>query len=327
MKRGSNNDLKRYFLVGIIIVLFFLSYKIIAPYLITLISAFVLAYLSKPLYFKLRKKLGKNLAATICIAVIILIIFLVAGLLAGEISSQVNYFLNNENASSFLERISETSFAEKLNLDVAGLTEKGAIFIVSLVTSAISYLPSIFITLLILVLGVYYILINWETIVTRLKGLLPFKDKEKITKEISQTTKAILYGSLFIALIEFFIAIVGFYILGIKAYILLAVLLFFFAFIPGLGPALIWVPTAIYLLITKSWFSLIGIIIIGVILSYGIDTLLRIKILGKKTKINPFIMLIGIIGGITVFGIFGFIIGPLILVYTIRLVKGIIENR
>ena len=63
------------------------------------------------------------------------------------------------------------------------------------------------------------------------------------------------------------------------------------------------------------------------ILSYFFDAILRFNIIGKKTKINPLIMLIGILGGIYVFGVFGFVIGPLILVYTLKIVQEFIEKN
>ena len=103
-------------------------------------------------------------------------------------------------------------------------------------------------------------------------------------------------------------------------------IIFFLAFIPGLGPTIVWAPMAIYYLIVKDYSTMIGVIITGLVLSSFIDTIFRSKILGKRTNLNPFIMLIGILGGIAVFGIFGFIVGPIILIYTIKLLEEALQH-
>ena len=109
--------------------------------------------------------------------------------------------------------------------------------------------------------------------------------------------------------------------------VLLLFLSFFLAFIPGLGSAIVWVPLAIYYLFFENWFTFIGVVVTGVILSVFVDTILRTKLLGKKSNINPYIMLIGILGGISLFGIFGFIIGPLILIYSLKIIREYLKRN
>jgi predicted PurR-regulated permease PerM len=119
--------------------------------------------------------------------------------------------------------------------------------------------------------------------------------------------------------------LIGFYILGIPMYLVLSFIIFFLTFIPG-GPALVWVPLAIYIIFQRNLFIVIGVLILGIILSYILDTAVRIKILGNKSQINPLIMLIGVLGGIYIFGLFGFIIGPLILSYSLKIIEELIED-
>ena len=128
------------------------------------------------------------------------------------------------------------------------------------------------------------------------------------------------------ALIEFVVGVIGFYLVGVKAYILLPALIFLFAFIPGLGPVLVWGPLAIFYIALQDYPTGIGVIIVGLIISLVIEILLRNKLVGSSTGINPLVMLIGIIGGMTIFGLFGFIIGPLILVYTLKLIQQTVSH-
>lgn len=320
-KSDDNEELKKYFLFAIVFLLIFLSFKIIQPYLIIIISAFILSYLVLPLFKRLNKKLPESLSAMICILLIFLVILVPLGGVIGGIVNQANSIMSNGGFIGLVENLESSTFLEDWGIDISNLFEKGTLLTVSLVSSALSYLPSLIISLIVLLFGIFYILISWDDLSRELKAYLPFQEKNKIAKEIDVSTKGIIYGSLLIAIIEFAIAAIGFYISGVNPYLLLSIIIFFFAFIPGLGPTIVWVPMAIYFLVMKDYTTLTGVVITGLILSTGVDAILRAKVLGKKSQINPFIMLIGILGGISFFGIFGFVIGPLILIYSLKILR------
>ena len=317
----SSKDFSKYIFWATIAVLVLVSYFIIRSFIIPLISAFVLAYLCKPVYDKLVKnKFPKPFSAILCLILITIIIILPFSAILGGIANQTSSLLNRSTISEI------SSLPILKNIDLETLTDQLSSLIISLASTALTYIPSIVISLLIILFGVYYMLINWETLSTNLKKYLPFKDKDKVSKEISQLTNSLIYGTIFIAAIEFVLAILGFWISGVNAFLLLPALIFFLAFIPGLGPTIVWVPMAIYYLIVKDYSTMIGVIITGLVLSSFIDTIFRSKILGKRTNLNPFIMLIGILGGIAVFGIFGFIVGPIILIYTMKLLEEALQH-
>lgn len=324
MQEKEAKNFNKYLLWAGILALIVLSFFVIRPFIIPLISAFVLAYLVKPIYNYLKPKLGKTLSSLTCILLIIIIVILPLGAVIGNITSQATSILNENDLGSLLENI---PFIDKFDINLTTLTERGIEILVSLFTSAASHLPGIAITLLITLLGIHYILIDWDLLSKNLRRYMPFKDKERVSKEISQITNTIVYGTILIAFIEFVIAALGFFISGVGPFILLPILIAFFAFIPGLGPTIVWVPLALYYLLTQNYFAAIGVIITGLILSFVIDTILRAKVLGRKAKINPLLMLIGILGGISLFGIFGFIIGPIVLIYTLELLEEIVKNQ
>jgi len=327
-KGGHHEELRKYLFFATIFLLIFLSFKIIQPYIIIIISAFILSYLARPLYLKLNKKLNNNLSATICIILILLVVLIPLGGIIGGITNQAYGLIGNENFSGVLNKISSSPVLSKFNtnIDWPDIFEKGIFLLISLLSSAISYIPALIISLIVLIFGIYYILTNWDNLARELKDYLPFQDKIEISKEIDTSTKGIIYGSLLIAIIEFIVAGLGFYIFGVNLYFLLPSLIFFLAFIPGLGPTVVWVPLAIYYLFVKDWFTMVGVIITGVVLSLYIDIILRTKILGGKLKINSFIMLIGILGGISLFGIFGFILGPLVLIYSLKILRELVNE-
>lgn len=328
MEKGVKESFKKYIFIVAIILIIFLTYKIIEPYLLILISAFILAYIIRPIHIKLSKKIPKSLSAMLCILIILLIILIPLTAITGGILNQTQNVLTQENLISIQTKISNFPFLNKFDFD--SLIKSGASMVANSLLNLTKQIPSLIISIMVLVFGIYYILIDWDPLIKELKKYLSLKEKDKTAKdktakEISSITQNLIYGTLLIALIEFIVAVIGFYFSGVTAYLLIPVAIFFFAFIPGLGPTIVWIPMAIYYAIVQNWPTAIGVLITGIILSTFVDTIIRTKILGKKTKTNPLIMLVGILGGISLFGIFGFIIGPLILIYTIKIMQGIVE--
>jgi predicted PurR-regulated permease PerM len=328
MKKTDNKEeLKRYFVFGIIFLLLFLSFKIIQPYIVVIITAFILSYLVLPIFIRLNKRINKKISALICIVLIFsLVVIPLVGIIGG-VKNQVQALMYNQDFVEFINNFESSPLFERFDIKMSGLSEKGVSLVLPLLFSAISYLPFLLIAMIILIFGIYHILINYDNLSSELKNYLPFEDKNEIAKEIDRSTKAIIYGSFLIAIIEFVVAGIGFYVSGVGSYLLLASVVFFFAFIPGLGPVIVWAPLAIFYALTGNWFAFFGVLITGIVLSLFIDAMLKSKILGDSSKINPFIMLIGILGGIAFFGIFGFVIGPLILIYSLKITREYFKNN
>jgi len=325
--RERRKNFRKHFFWLAVVVLVVLSYLILKPYFIALISAFILAHLVKPLHNFLSKRVGKNIAAVISVFVVMTVLILPFAFLVGGVVQQAANYLSANELEGLLEKASLSSLFQGINLDLLDLSERGVSFIAGLLTSAASLVPSVVISIFITLFGIYYILVDWEDISSGLKKYIPFENGDEISKNISQVTNYLVYGTLFIAVLEFFVAVVGFVVSGVGLYLLLSAVVFFFAFLPGVGPAVVWIPLAIYYLVIGNYFAFVGVVVTGLVLSVGIDIFLRAKILGKKAKLNPLLMIVGILGGISVFGVFGFIIGPLVLVYTIELLETGLKNR
>jgi predicted PurR-regulated permease PerM len=319
------SDFRKYIFWVVIAGLLILSFIVIRPYLVALFTSFVLAYLVKPVYDRISKGLGKSLAAIFCILLVLSVLILPVGILIGGISQQAYGYLAGDSAEIIFEKLSSLPYLE--NADFRSINEMVVKYFVSVFSSALLKVPSLVLAIFVALFGMFFILVEWDKLILKLKEFIPFKDREGVSRDISQTTNALVYGTLFVALIEFAVGALGLYLSGVNSYLLLSAIVFFFAFIPGLGPTIVWVPLAIYYFAIGSYGILIGVVITGIVLSLVIDIILRAKILGKKARINPVIMIVGILGGISVFGVFGFIIGPLILVYTIKLIEEGIKRR
>lgn len=320
-------ELKKYIFIALFVIVLILAYLIIRPFILPIILAFILAYLIKPLEKKFSKSMPKKLSSALTILIALIIILLPLAAIVTGIVSQTSHIIGSEEFKSLLEQISSSELFQKLNLDLKTITNKVLQFLASSFGKIASSIAHTIVALFITMLTAYYLLVDWEKITQKTKKYIPFKNKEKVSKEISQITSSLIYGTLLIALIEFMVASLGLWLAGIKTFLLLSAIIAISAFIPAIGPGLVWIPLLIYQIFQKEYVSAIIILITGLIISVIIDTFLRVKIAGEKSKIHPFIILVGIFGGVSVFGLAGLVVGPLILAYAIQLLKDFWEDE
>jgi predicted PurR-regulated permease PerM len=103
-----------------------------------------------------------------------------------------------------------------------------------------------------------------------------------------------------------------FWFLGIQAPVLWGVVMAFLSLVPALGTGLVWAPVAVYFLVTGAVWQGIVLIAYGVLVIGLVDNVLRPVLVGKDTKMPDYVVLITTLGGMAVFGLNGFVIGPLI---------------
>jgi predicted PurR-regulated permease PerM len=101
-------------------------------------------------------------------------------------------------------------------------------------------------------------------------------------------------------------------VLGIHAPILWAVLMAFLSLLPAIGSGIVWFPVAVYLLLSGSVWQGLALMLFGMLVISLVDNLLRPFLIGKSTSIPDYVVLISTLGGISVFGLNGFVIGPML---------------
>ncbi|MEM3112913.1 MAG: AI-2E family transporter [Candidatus Pacearchaeota archaeon] len=326
-KQEEGNNLKRYFFYGVLAAIFIVSYFIVKDFFIESITAIVLAFLIKPLTDKLAEKISRPVAALISVISLLTIITISITFIAKSILKEVYILINSSTPNEIINLVSKFPESEIIinNMD----SIKGSIgnYLISKLPSLAFLVPKTLFSLFIIFFLMYYILVDWYNIKARIINAMPFKNKAIILKRIEKVSSEIIYGTLIIGIIEAVVAIIGFSLLGIKLAVLFGIIIGIFAVIPLLGPIIIWLPLMVIEIINGNYLNATLLLILGLILSVGIDWLLRIKILQKRSEIHPIIMLIGVIGGIRIFGITGFIIGPLILSIALSLAEEIATHE
>jgi predicted PurR-regulated permease PerM len=130
--------------------------------------------------------------------------------------------------------------------------------------------------------------------------------------KFTSVVRATVRGNVIIAIIQGAIGGIAFWALGLQPALLWGVVMSFLSLLPAVGAALIWGPAAIYLALTGLWFKAAILVLVGAVGIGLVDNLLRPSLVGKEVKLPDYLVLISTIGGISLIGINGFVLGPLV---------------
>ncbi|CAM5789770.1 AI-2E family transporter [Castellaniella caeni] len=309
--------------------------SILMPFYAAIFWAGVLAVIFSPLHRHLLHALGgarPGLAAFLTVACITLIVILPLIFIAGALTTEVAGIYSRINSGQFnLGRYYEQvvtalppsvhgwlesygwgdllSIREKLSagaLQVSQLLAKQA---VSIGQNTLQFVVGLGVMLYLL----FFLLRDSTAMVPTLKRLIPLEDshRRKLFEKFATVVRATVKGNIAIAATQGLLGGLMFAFLGIQGALFWGVVMAFLSLLPAVGASLIWVPVAIYFLVTGAYWQGITLTAFGVLVIGLIDNLLRPILVGKDTKLPDYVVLISTLGGLSVFGLNGFVIGPL----------------
>jgi predicted PurR-regulated permease PerM len=155
---------------------------------------------------------------------------------------------------------------------------------------------------------------DFASIRAEIEQIIPLgeKNREILRDKFLVVIRATIKGSLIIAIIQGSLGGLVFWALDIRGALLWAVLMGIFSLIPAIGTGFVWVPVALFLLITGDVWQGVVLIICGVFLISMVDNLVRPTLVGRDTRMPDYVVLISTLGGLQLFGINGIVIGPLV---------------
>jgi predicted PurR-regulated permease PerM len=146
---------------------------------------------------------------------------------------------------------------------------------------------------------------------TRAMPLAP-EHTRRLVNEFATVVRATVKGNVLVALVQGALGWVAFAFLGIGGALLWGAVMALLSLLPAVGAALVWGPVALYLLTTGSIWQGIGLTVWGVLVIGLVDNVLRPILVGKETRMPDWLVLVATLGGLAVFGLNGFVIGPVI---------------
>lgn len=322
---------RSFLLLVVLVTLAFLW--VIQGFLLPVFWAVVFAILFAPLDRKLRHAFRGRSAlaalATLLVIFLLIIVPLVAigfavtneavGLYTRVSSGEVNINEQIQQVEAMLPQLSRRAAELGIDLDkVRDGAEAGALSISRTLASRLLALGSFALTFTLLLVVTFYTLFfflkDGDDLVARLIRALPLGDpREKlILSRFASVTRATVKGSFIVALVQGCIGGVAFYFLGLGSPVLWGVIMALMSLVPAVGAAAVWVPAAVYLMVSGDVTK--GLILVGV--GAGIigvvDNALRPILVGRDAGMPDYVILLSTLGGIAAFGISGLVIGPVV---------------
>jgi len=179
-------------------------------------------------------------------------------------------------------------------------------------------------------LSIFYGLRDGDKLKKALIKISPLDENDEIIifSKLKEVSRAIFYGNLVSAAAQGFLGGLGFFIFGLGSPVLWGTIMAFLALIPVLGPFLIFIPAAIWMWLTGGNIGIIIVFLVyNIVLVSGVDNILRPIFIGNKIKTHSFLVILSVLGGLSLFGLWGIIYGPVILVTFLTLAGLYLKNN
>ncbi|MBI2005528.1 MAG: AI-2E family transporter [Candidatus Aenigmarchaeota archaeon] len=315
------------FLLILLVVLGFVSFLILKPFLTYVLFSIILTVVSYPLYEKIKSTVRfAPLSAIIIILSIIIIIIAPSIYLTITIFTQTRDIITNIGAAEFtglqniednLERLfgMDFNFATPLRVWILDLSSTTRSFIIGNIITFTRTVVNFLAGTILMLFIMFYLFIDGRRLVDQIKRQLPIEDKHKdyLFTRAYQTIQGLFLGLFLTAVMQGILAGLGYLIFGMSNVILLGFLTGVFSLIPFLGPPVVYIPASLFLLLQGNLFGGLGLLLYGLLLISNVDNFVRPLVVRFRAKVHPLYVILGVIGGVAFLGLSGIVIGPLVL--------------
>jgi predicted PurR-regulated permease PerM len=308
---------------------------ILLPLYGAILWAVIAAILFAPLYRRLLAALGRRptLAALATVAIIVVMVILPLTLItaslvqeatgvydrvrSGELSL-TRYFQQVFDAlpawaAGLLERFGLQNLGavqERLSDAVIRGSQALATRAINIGQSTFDFIVNLFVMLYLL----FFLLRDGDDLSRRIANAMPLRAEQQraLFDKFAVVVRATVKTNIVVAAVQGALGGLIFWLLDVHAALFWAVLMAFLSLLPAVGTALVWLPVAIYFLVTGAVWQGLVLIAYGILVIGLVDNVLRPILVGKDTKMPDYVVLVSTLGGIAIFGFNGFVIGPLI---------------
>ncbi len=321
-----------YFLLALLFGVGMVVFSIFQPFLTSIVAAAVLAALFQGVYAfflkTFRNHAGWSAMAT-CLAIFLIIVtplFAVLGIAAGEAGRAYQSIGAQGGIGHFVERSvaviravphSDLVFSDQA-LDtnrILGDIRSASQNLLGLLQAAYQGVMGFFIWVFVMFISLFYFLIDGKKAIAKVMSLSPLRDdyERLLIRKFVSMSRATIKGTLVLGIIQGAVVWFMFTVTGIPSPAVWGFITVIFSVIPFVGSGTIWLPAALIMLFLGHVWQGIFIIAFGSIVINIVEHVLRPRLIGKDTQMHPLIVFFATIGGLSYFGLSGFIMGPIIL--------------
>lgn len=314
--------IEKYFFFGLLLATFIFTLLIFSRFWIIIILGISFSIILRPLYhWFIKKHINAGISSFITVMIFMIVLLgpiLGIGVIVFNQSQDLYLGFSSGDSATYLNTINDS--INKLLPDGVDFNaeEKVAdiVFFISENTARIftSTLAAFF-DFTLMLLAMYYFLKDgnhWKKYLIKLSPLND-GDDEKIITKLKLAVNGVVKGYLLIAIVQGFLSSIGLWIFGVPHSALWGVVAGIASLIPMVGTGFVSVPAMIFLLLAGSPYAALGLLIWSVGIVGIVDNLLSPYVVSGKIKIPPLLILISVLGGISLLGPVGILVGPLTL--------------
>jgi predicted PurR-regulated permease PerM len=334
MLERRRHDLLQQLIValGIILVLAFIVFR---PFLLTFAVSASVALLLAPLQRKLSGALGgrSSLAAALLVllstTIILLPVLSSLALLADQAALFFSWLRPYLQPAELQRLWAETlparfpwlrdwvkdGHSQLMPLVASALSEVAGT-LNALLQGVVAGFASAVVELVLFLLMLFFLLRDGGRLRAELREISPFSEAQEVLifEHLGRTIRGVLRAMVVVPVAQGLLAAVGFWIFGLPSPLLWGVATILAAMVPVLGSPLGWVPAVVWLYLSDASLSrVVGMFVFGLVVVSGIDNVIKPLLLRETAQIHPLLGFLAILGGVLAFGVFGFLIGPVIL--------------
>ena len=328
---------------GALLLLIYLVFRIVEPFLEPLLWSAVLAIFFYPIHERILRRMAPNRAAlvstlgvTLLLIVPALVVLVYTTRQAIDATARLQTVLMDPDKalqSHVMDWVRHqmpqawqgTDFSQPLRQGA----ERIATFLGALLAGLLKNLFTFFVDLFIVIFALFFMFRDGEEIVRGASHLAPFD--EEIQEDMLKESRDLIFASvavaLVIALLQGALGGLAFTIAGISSPVFWAVLIAFFSLVPVVGSALIWVPGAAILAFSGHWGKAIMVVAICGGVAGIADNIVRPLMLRNRTHLNELLLFLGVLGGLQVFGLLGLVIGPTVVAAAMGVFRVYVAHR
>jgi predicted PurR-regulated permease PerM len=321
-------------LIAVSVVVAWLCWQLIKPFVPSITWALVLAVLAYPLHERIRRRIKwKSVAAGLSVVAVTLVIALPATLVVRQAGVEAATSMNavRKLASADRWKLAIERFPRlaplrewvEREVNIEKQVDEASTQVAKGVKNVLQRLVDIGIATLITLFLLFYFLRDEQRILGTLAKLVPLApaEAELVRRDVRDAISAIVFGTLVVAVVQGALGGAMFWLLGLPAPILWGSIMAVLAILPLFGAALVWIPAALFLALDGDWGKAILLTAWGTIVVGLIDNLLLPLLVKNRLRVHTVLVFIAVLGGLFAFGATGAVLGPLILALALALVE------
>lgn len=330
--KPASERLQKVLLIILVLGISVLFLMMIRRFLVTLILAAVFAAMATPAFLSLRKSLGDRprVAALISVLGLLLLILIPIGAFltlvvtqAIDVSDLAEPWIRTQaerwpEVWAWLRGLpligdlvpDRGNFGER----AGDLVSRGGALLVDSLRAATTGTANLVVQLFLLLYAFYFFLTDGPNILARMLALSPLGDEaeRQLIERFVSVTRATIKGSLLVGLLQGALAGAAFFVLGIPGAAFWSTVMAILSVIPLLGSVIVWGPAAIILMASGQVGAGAGLALWGTLVVSSIDNFIRPRLVGRDTRMHDLLVLLSTFGGLAMFGLAGFIVGPIV---------------